>query len=87
MRSRLPAYILLCVVLAVPLSAIADTTEVNGYTIHHNAFTTDTLNPEVAKTYGLQRSKYRGMLVVTVLKNAEERQPQRPSGSHAYARG
>jgi hypothetical protein len=71
MRSRLPAYVFLCLVLAAPLSVIADTTEVDGYTIHHNAFTTDTLNPAVAKAYGLQRSKFRGMLVVTVLKHEE----------------
>jgi hypothetical protein len=55
--------------LLTPLSALADTTKVDGYTIHHNAFTTDTLTPEVAKAYGIQRSKYRGMLVVTVLKD------------------
>jgi hypothetical protein len=56
-------------VLLTPLSVMAEMTEVDGYTVHHNAFTTDTLTPEVAKAYGLQRSKFRGMLVVTVIKD------------------
>jgi hypothetical protein len=62
--------LLLGAVLVAPVAASADTTKVDGYTIHHNAFTTDTLAPEVAKSYGIQRSKFRGVLVVTVLKDA-----------------
>jgi hypothetical protein len=41
---------------------------VEGYTVHHNAFTADTLTPEVANTYEFQRSKYRGLLNVSVIK-------------------
>jgi hypothetical protein len=68
MRHHLIALALGAAVL-VPLTAAAETsTSVNGYTIHHNAFTTDTLVPEVAKNYGVQRSKYRGMLNVSVIK-------------------
>lgn len=44
-------------------------THVPGYTIHHNALTTDSLAPQVAKVYGIQRSKNRGMLNVSVLKD------------------
>ncbi|MEJ2326238.1 MAG: DUF4426 domain-containing protein [Chromatiaceae bacterium] len=62
--------LLVGVALLTPLSTLADTSKVDGYTIHHNAFATDTLTPEVAKAYGLQRSKFRGMLVVTVRKDA-----------------
>lgn len=41
------------------------------YEVHYNVLTTADLAPEVAKTYGLQRSRNRGMLTVAVLrKNA-----------------
>jgi hypothetical protein len=46
-------------------------THVPGYTIHHNAMTTDTLSPQVAKAYNIQRSKNRGMLNVSVIKEKE----------------
>ncbi len=46
-------------------------THIQGYTIHHNALTTDSLAPQVAKAYGIQRSKNRGMLNVSVLKDKE----------------
>jgi hypothetical protein len=44
-------------------------TRVEGYTIHHNALTTDSLTPQVAKAYNIQRSKNRGLLTVSVLKD------------------
>lgn len=46
-----------------------NSTQVDGYTIHHNALTTDVLTPNVAQAYNIQRSKNRGMLTVSVLKN------------------
>lgn len=39
------------------------------YTIHYSAFTTDILSPHVAKTYGILRSRTRGMVNVAVLKS------------------
>ncbi len=50
-------------------SLAENATHVAGYTIHHNALTTDNLAPQVAKAYGIQRSKNRGMLNVSVLKD------------------
>lgn len=38
------------------------------FTFHHNAFTADTLSPDVARAYGVQRSKHRGLLNVSVIK-------------------
>jgi hypothetical protein len=38
------------------------------YTVHYSAFTTDILTPEVAKSYGIQRSKSRALLNISVLK-------------------
>ncbi len=57
--------------LLLPLSAPAEnSTRGGGYTIHHNAIKTDFLSPEIAKTYGVQRSKFRGMVNISVLEDA-----------------
>lgn len=58
------------IILAFPLSGLAEnSTHVDGYTIHHNALPVTTLSPEIAATYGLVRSKYRGLLNVSVIKD------------------
>ena len=38
-----------------------------GYTIHYSAFTTDVLPAEVARTYGITRSKNRALLNISIL--------------------
>lgn len=38
------------------------------YTIHYSAFTTDILTPDVAKGYGIPRSRNRVLLNISVLK-------------------
>lgn len=56
-----------------PSGAITDASvdvtyvEWENYVIHFNAFTTDQLAAEVARNYGITRSKSRAMLNVTVL--------------------
>jgi hypothetical protein len=45
-----------------------NSTHTGGYTIHHNALTTDNLPIQVANAYGIQRSKTRGLLNVSVLR-------------------
>jgi hypothetical protein len=56
----------------ISLSAWAEnSTTIPGYTIHHNAIPTATLDPAIAKQYRIQRSKYRGMLNVSVIKTVE----------------
>lgn len=55
--------------LTLAVEAPAETsTQVAGYTIHHNALTTDMLDPQVARTYGLQRSSNRALLNISVIK-------------------
>lgn len=72
MKSRNFCALLLASALLTPLSAMAEnSTTAGGFTIHHNAFPTSTLTPEVAKAYGIQRSKVRGMLNVSVIKEKE----------------
>jgi hypothetical protein len=62
--SVLALFLGVCASLALAENA----TRVPGYTIHHNALTTDSLSPQVAKAYNITRSKSRGMLNVSVLR-------------------
>jgi hypothetical protein len=56
----------------ISLSAWAEnSTAIPGYTIHHNAIPTASLDPAIAKQYRIQRSKYRGMINVSVIKSEE----------------
>jgi hypothetical protein len=54
----------------LPLQAGAEnSTQTGGYTIHHNALTTDLLPVQVATAYGLERSKRRGLLNISVIRD------------------
>lgn len=48
------------------------------YEIHYNAVRTDSLPAEVARSYGIQRSKNRAMLNVTVLRKEADHAPRKP---------
>ncbi len=61
---------LLCILMLLATSATAEnSTSSGGYTIHHNAFKSDFLTPEIAKTYNIPRSKLRGLVNISVLKD------------------
>lgn len=45
--------------------------EFNDYVIHYNAFRSDTLSPEIAKTYNLTRRNNRAIVNIAVLKKQE----------------
>ncbi|MDT8319067.1 MAG: DUF4426 domain-containing protein [Xanthomonadales bacterium] len=63
------ATLLIFASLLTPLSGVAQQSQDFGnYVVHYNALTTSFLPPEVAKTYGIQRSSSRALLNVTVLK-------------------
>lgn len=38
------------------------------YTVHYNAFTSDSLQPSMAKAYGITRSKNRALVSISILK-------------------
>lgn len=64
--------LLLAFILLLPFSAVAEnSTTAGGFTVHYNALTTADLTPAVAKAYGIQRSKNRGMLNVSMIKEKE----------------
>lgn len=59
----------LLVLSLCPISASAEQAMRAGdYVIHYNTLNTDILSPEVAREYGIQRSKSRAMLNVSVLR-------------------
>lgn len=68
-----PSTLTLALAGALTLSAAVageTSTRVDGYTIHHNAITTDSLAPQVASSYGIQRSTHRALLNVSLIKEA-----------------
>ena len=51
-------------------AVVADQSKTFGdYTVHYNAFTTDVLPPEVARGFGISRSRSRGMVNISVTKS------------------
>jgi len=62
---RLLAALFLSSVAAAAHAEIAQ--KFGSLEIHYNALTTDTLLPEVARTYKIERSKTRGLITMSVL--------------------
>jgi hypothetical protein len=62
------AVLFLVLLLGAPASRAEQAITVGEYTIHYNALSTEALDPAVAKTYGIQRSRSRALLNVTLLK-------------------
>lgn len=57
------------VLLITAASSLAENaTRVDGYTIHHNAFLTSELSPEMASRYNIRRSPNRGMINISIIK-------------------
>jgi len=63
---RLLAALCLCSVAAVAQAEISQ--KYGPLEIHYNALTTDELLPEVARAYKIERSKTRGLVTMSVLK-------------------
>jgi hypothetical protein len=51
------------------------------YVVHFNALTTDQLTPEIARDYGIVRSRSRVMLNISILKKAEGTMGKAVTGS------
>ena len=63
--------LMLLVFLNLPAVAWAGTSQNFGdYTVYYSAFTSDTLQPAIAKTYGITRSKSLGLLSVSIVKKS-----------------
>ena len=59
---------LVCLLLG-QVAVAENSTRTGGYTIHHNAVTTDGLPSQVATAYRIQRSKNRALLNVSIIKD------------------
>lgn len=68
-RFALAAATLTLLFLAAPGIA-ENSTRVAGYTIHHNAFLTNELSPEMASRYNIRRSPNRAMINISIIKEA-----------------
>lgn len=61
---------ILCLLMGMAGSVTAEnSTSSGGYTIHHNALKSDFLSPAIAKAYNIQRSKFRGLINISVIKD------------------
>ena len=69
--TKMKIILLLILTLSVTSAWAENSTNIPGFTIHHNAIPTASLDPAIAKQYAIQRSKYRGLLNVSIIK-AEE---------------
>lgn len=55
-------------VLAAPAALAERSDSFGDYTVHYNALTTDLIDPTIARSYGIVRSKSRALVNVAVLK-------------------
>ena len=58
------------------VSATPVSKDFGEYTVHINAFNSDTLQPSMAKAYNIVRSKNRGLLTISVVKNSLSENPK-----------
>ena len=76
MRSRSFLLMLFVALLAMALPAQAEQMQQFGdYQVHYSTLTTDVLAPEIARNYGISRSRSQGMLTLSVLRT----RPQAPA--------
>lgn len=59
---------LLVLLMAVTPVQAENSTRAGGFTVHHNAVPAAMLTPEIATQYKIVRSKYRGLLTVSVIR-------------------
>lgn len=62
--------ILASVLAGASLAQAAEPQVFGDYTVYHNAFSTNTLQPKMAEVYNIVRSKNRGMLTISVIKKS-----------------
>ncbi|PCI23268.1 MAG: hypothetical protein COB62_00280 [Piscirickettsiaceae bacterium] len=59
----------LLLVFLVPVNSVAENAyDFGDYVVYYNAFTADTLPPQMATAYGILRSKYKGVLNLSIQK-------------------
>jgi len=61
-------YAILLLLIMPTLSAADNAYDFGDYVVYYNAFTADTLPPQMASAYGIVRSKYKAVLNISVQK-------------------
>lgn len=69
MYTRLTTIMTILLLAFSGLVSAENATRTGGYTIHHNAISTDNLSQQVAKGYGIKRSKSRGLINISIIKD------------------
>jgi len=70
---RFASILLLLVTLIACSSTLAEnSTRFDGYTLHHNALPSVSIDPRVAAQYQITRSRYRGLLNVSVIQESPD---------------
>lgn len=66
---KLVSFLLPLLFFITPLQAESEhSQDVGNYIVHYNALPTEVLQPDIARQYGITRSKFRGFITVSVLK-------------------
>lgn len=63
-----PSKLILVLVLAASQAYADHSKDIGDAVVHYNAVRTDFFDPQIAKLYGIKRSRNRGLLTITVLK-------------------
>lgn len=68
MIRKLPRFALFFLLLGLSgLAGAENATRFGDYTLHHNALASASIDPAIARQYGLTRSKFRGLLNVSLI--------------------
>ena len=67
-RYAIHSFVALALILAAATTFAENATRADGYTIHHNAFLTSELSPEMASRYQIRRSPNRAMINISIIK-------------------
>jgi len=70
---KLVSFLLPLLFFITPLQAGSEhSQEIGNYIVHYNALPTEVLQPDIARQYGITRSKFRGFITVSVLKKTDD---------------
>lgn len=76
MKSLSRSVALLILLLSASLSANAENMKKLGtFNVHYMAIGATFLTPEIAKSYGIERSRYNGLINISVLDNSKKGMP------------
>jgi hypothetical protein len=71
MQRLLKTLVLLAALTSLPVLA-QQSQDFGDFTVHYNAMRSSMISPEIAKAYGIRRSDSRGLINISVLRNAAD---------------